>query len=107
MSKRLFVGNLPFSLTLDELKKTFSSFGDIEDATIVTNKFSGRSKGFGFITFKNDDDAQKAIKEMNGKELAGRAVIINEARPMTDEKPRRNFNRKRFGDNNDDSESDM
>jgi RNA recognition motif-containing protein len=87
MSKRLFVGNLPFSLGQEELKKAFADYGDIEEAMVITNKFSGRSKGFGFITVTDDIQAEKAINEMNGKDVGGRQLVVNEARPLTEKKP--------------------
>ncbi|MBT4257793.1 RNA-binding protein [archaeon] len=79
---KLYVGNLSFKMTLEDLKNEFSKYGAVEDAVIITDKFSGRSKGFGFITFTNDADAQKAIAELNGKEIEGRELTVNEARPM-------------------------
>lgn len=79
---KLYVGNLPWSVKDDKLKELFSSFGDIEDAVLIKDKFSGRSKGFGFVTFANEEDAKKAISEMNGKEVEGRALTVSEARPM-------------------------
>ena len=88
MSKKLYVGNLPFSVDLTKLKELFASYGDIEDATVISDKFSGRSKGFGFVTFANDADADKAIAEMNEKDVEGRPMKVNEARPMEDRPPR-------------------
>ncbi len=64
---KVYVGNLPFKTDREALEKLFSSYGEIEEATIISDKFSGRSKGFGFVTFKNDADAQKAISGLNGK----------------------------------------
>jgi len=95
---KLYVGNLPFSVDSEKLKELFSSYGDIEEATVISDKFSGRSKGFGFVTFKNDEDAKKAIKEMNDKDVEGRKLKVNEARPMEERPPRRDFggNRRRF-----------
>jgi RNA recognition motif-containing protein len=96
---KLYVGNLPFSVDDAKLKELFSSFGEIEEANVIVNKFSGRSKGFGFVTFKNDDDGNKAISEMNEKEVEGRALKVNEAKPMDPDrprKPRRNFNSRPF-----------
>jgi len=93
MSKRLYIGNLPFSTTLEQLKEIFSKYGEIEDATIVTNKFSGRSKGFGFIEFKEDSSADSAISEMNNKEIEGREIVVKEAEPFDPDKPRKNFDR--------------
>jgi len=97
MSMKLYVGNLPFSVTEKDLEKLFSSYGEIEEATVISDKFSGRSKGFGFVTFKDDEAGKKAIKEMNGKDVEGREIKVNEARPMDpDRKPRRNFRRDRY-----------
>jgi RNA recognition motif-containing protein len=86
---KIYVGNLPFSVDSEGLKKLFAEFGEIEEAVVISDKFSGRSKGFGFVTFPNDEEAQKAIKEMNEKEVEGRGLKVNEARPMEDRPPRR------------------
>ncbi len=93
---KLYVGNLPFSVDSEKLKELFSSYGDIEEAIVISNKFSGRSKGFGFVTFPKDEDAKKAIKEMNEKEVEGRKLKVNEARPMEERPPRRDFGNRRF-----------
>lgn len=82
MSKRIYVGNLPWSVTYDRLKALFSSFGEIEQATVISNRETGRSRGFGFVTFKEDESANKAIGEMNNKEVEGRALVVKEATPM-------------------------
>ena len=82
MSAKVYVGNLPFGVTQDKLKEMFAEFGEIEEAVVISDKYSGRSKGFGFITYKDDAAAQKAIAELNGKEIEGRALKVNEARPM-------------------------
>lgn len=101
MSKKLYVGNLPFSVDNDKLKELFASYGEIEEATLISDKFSGRSKGFGFVTFTNDEDADKAIAEMNEKEVEGRKLTVNEARPMEERPPRRDFGNRGGGrDNN-------
>ena len=90
---KVYVGNLPFTIEDDKLKETFSSFGEIEEANVIKDKFSGRSKGFGFVTFKDDESAKKAIAEMNEKEVEGRQLKVNEAKPFDPDKPRprRNF----------------
>ena len=77
---KIYVGNLPFSVDDEELKKLFSSYGEIEEASIVKDKFSGRSKGFGFVEMPNNAEAQSAISGLNGKELQGRSLKVNEAR---------------------------
>jgi RNA recognition motif-containing protein len=87
MSKKIYVGNLPFSVTLDRLKELFSPYGQIEDAIVMANKFTGRSRGFGFVTFAEDGDAEKAIAEMNNKNIEGRELKVNEARPL-EERPK-------------------
>ncbi|MBU2616245.1 MAG: RNA-binding protein [Nanoarchaeota archaeon] len=86
---KVYVGNLPFTVDSEKLKAMFASYGDIEEATVISDKFSGRSKGFGFVTFQNDESAKKAVSEMNDKEVEGRALKVNEARPMEDRPPRR------------------
>jgi RNA recognition motif-containing protein len=82
MSKRIYVGNLPWSVTKDKLDELFSSFGEIEESLVVVNKYTGRSRGFGFVTFKNDADADKAVAEMNEKDVEGRNLRVREAKPM-------------------------
>jgi RNA recognition motif-containing protein len=101
---KVYVGNLPFSVDLEKLKELFTPFGEIEEAIIISDKFSGRSKGFGFVTFKDDASAKKAIAEMNEKEIEGRGLKVNEAKPMDPDRPRRppqgggnrNFNQRRY-----------
>lgn len=86
---KVYVGNLPFSVDQGKLKELFATYGDIEEAVVISDKFSGRSKGFGFVTFKDDESAKKAISEMNDKEVDGRNLKVNEARPMEERPPRR------------------
>jgi len=93
MAKKLYVGGLSYSTTEDTLKETFSQAGTVETATVINDKLSGRSKGFGFVEMSTDEEAQKAIDMLNGKELDGRTLTVNEARPMADRPPRRDFNR--------------
>ena len=96
---KVYVGNLPFSVGSEKLKELFASYGEIEEATVISDKFSNRSKGFGFVTFKDDESTKKAIEEMNDKEIEGRKIVVNEARPMDPDRPRpprRNFNQRRF-----------
>jgi RNA recognition motif-containing protein len=88
---KVYVGNLPFSVDDEKLREIFSKFGDIEEATIIKDKYSGRSKGFGFVTFTDDAAAKKAIAELNEKDVEGRNLKVNEARPMEDRPPRREF----------------
>lgn len=93
---KLFVGGLPFSTTDDELADAFSQFGTVASAKVITDRDTGRSKGFGFVEFENDDEGKAAEAGMNGKEIGGRTVTVNEARPR-EERPRRDFNNR---DNN-------
>ena len=88
MAKKLYVGNLSYNMTEDALKDTFSAAGSVDSAIIIKDKMSGRSKGFGFVEMSTEEEAQKAIEMFNGKELDGRALTVNEARPM-EERPRR------------------
>ncbi len=85
---KVYVGNLPWSVDDAKLKELFSSYGDVEEAIVIKNKFNNRSKGFGFVTFKNGEDAKKAITEMNKKEVEGRELTVNEARPMDPDRAR-------------------
>ncbi|MHB9019739.1 MAG: RNA recognition motif domain-containing protein [Minisyncoccota bacterium] len=88
MAKKLYVGGLPYSTTNDELKEVFSKAGEVSSATVIIDKMSGRSRGFGFVEMTNDADADKAIEMFNDKELGGRKILVNEARPMED-RPKR------------------
>lgn len=99
MAKKLYIGGLPYSTTSDELKEHFSKAGEVTSATIITDRESGRSRGFGFVEMPNDEEAMKAIEEFNGKDFGGRTLIVNEARPMDADRPRQNFrnNRGNFG----------
>lgn len=93
MAKKLYVGGLSYNTTEDALKDAFAQAGTVESATIIIDKMSGRSKGFGFVEMSTDEEAQKAIEMLNGKELDGRSLTVNEARPMEARPPRRDFNR--------------
>ena len=93
MVKSLFVGNLPWSITEDELKAKFEEHVKVLAARVVMDKFSGRSKGFGFVEV-DDANMEKAISAMNGQKLGEREIVVNEARPKTErsDRPRRDFN---------------
>ncbi len=80
--KKLYVGNLPYSTTDADLRELFAAAGAVATASVIIDKMSGRSKGFGFVEFENDDDAMKAIDMFNGKDMGGRPLTVNEARPM-------------------------
>jgi len=82
MSKKLYVGSLSYTTTEDSLKNFFSEAGNVESATIIKDNISGRSKGFGFVEMSSEEEATKAIEILKGKELDGRSIIVNEARPM-------------------------
>ncbi|QQR91241.1 MAG: RNA-binding protein [Myxococcales bacterium] len=79
MSKKLFVGSLAWATTSDTLRGAFASFGEIEDAVVINDRATGRSRGFGFVTFADDEAADKAVKELDGSELDGRTIRVNEA----------------------------
>ena len=87
MAKRLFIGGLPFSSTEDELKTLFAQAGTVVSVTIIIDKFSGRSKGFGFVEMSTDEEAQKAIETLNNFEMGGRKLIVAEAKPMEERRP--------------------
>ena len=86
-NKKLYVGSLPYSVTEEELQTLFSSYGEVESVRIITDKFTGQSKGFGFVSMVNEADAGKASQELNGKALKGRTLIVNEARPEERREP--------------------
>lgn len=85
---KLFVGGLPFSTTDDELNDAFSAYGTVASAVIIKDRDTGRSKGFGFVEFENDDEGKAAEAGLNGKELGGRSITVNQARPR-EERPAR------------------
>lgn len=88
MAKKLYIGGLSYSTTQDALKEAFAQAGAVESATIIIDRMSGRSRGFGFVEMTTDEDAAKAIEMWNGKELDGRTLTVNEARPMEQRAPR-------------------
>lgn len=81
MATKLYVGNLPFNTTENELQELFSQAGPVQEVMLMQDKFTGKSRGFAFVTMGSDADAQKAIAEINGKTMEGRALTVNEARP--------------------------
>ncbi len=83
MAKKLYIGNLSYSTTDEELKSIFSDAGNVESANVIKDKFSGRSRGFGFVEMSTDQEATKAIEMFNEKEVDGRNLIVSEAKPMT------------------------
>ena len=82
MAKKLYVGNLAFSTTESALNDLFSQFGAVDSVRLISDRDTGRSKGFGFVEMSTDEEAERAISELNGKELEGRALTVNEARPQ-------------------------
>lgn len=82
MGKKLYVGGLSYDTTEDTLRDTFSQAGTVESANIIIDRSSGRSKGFGFVEMSSDEEAQKAVETLNGKDLDGRNLTVNEARPQ-------------------------
>jgi RNA recognition motif-containing protein len=84
---KLYVGNLPFRTTSDDLAAAFRRFGEVTSAQVLTDRDTGRSRGFGFVEL-NDEDARRAIDEMDGADLGGRRIVVNESRPMAPRSPR-------------------
>ena len=98
MAMKLYVGGLAYSITDQELEQFFAEQGKVLSAIVIKDKFSGQSKGFGFVEMEDLKDGQNAIKNLNGKELSGRTIIVSQARPQEDRRPRgdgggRNFRR--------------
>ena len=85
----IYVGNLAYSVTENDLRNAFAEFGQVDSASIINDKFSGRSKGFGFVDMPNGNEAREAIEAMNEKELNGRTVKVNEAKPREERPARR------------------
>ena len=84
MSTKLYVGNLSFRTTSEELREAFSQAGTVESASVIEDRETGRSRGFGFVEMATPEEAQAAIAQLNGKELGGRNLTVNEAKPKTD-----------------------
>jgi cold-inducible RNA-binding protein len=82
--KKIFVGNFSFSTTESELRQLFEPYGTVENVTVVTDRDTGRSRGFGFVEMPNNGEAESAIAALNGQDMNGRALTVNEARPKTD-----------------------
>lgn len=88
MNKKLYIGGFPYSTTEEELREAFAPFGVMESIRIISDKLTGRSKGFGFVEMATEEDAQKAIDGMNGKEIGGRSLMVSEAKPEKPREPR-------------------
>ena len=82
MSNKLYVGGLPYSVTEGQLQEIFASHGTVETVKVITDKFTGQSRGFGFVEMSSGGEAQKAIQALNGTQLEGRTLVVNEAKPM-------------------------
>jgi RNA recognition motif-containing protein len=85
----IYVGNLPYSVSDDDLRAAFAEFGEVASAKIIMDRYSGRSKGFGFVEMDNDSEAEEAIKSLDNSDLHGRKLRVNQAKPRTDKPPRR------------------
>ncbi|MFM8534980.1 MAG: RNA recognition motif domain-containing protein, partial [Acidimicrobiia bacterium] len=87
MSTKLFVGNLPYTMTSEDLKETFGPFGPVVSAKVITDRETGRSRGFGFVTMADKDAGNAAITALNGKDFEGRPLVVNEAQPRAERGP--------------------
>jgi cold-inducible RNA-binding protein len=87
MGAKLYVGNLPYSVTEESLQRHFAQHGSVVSARIITDKFSGRSKGFGFVEMSSDEDAERATAALNGTDFEGRNIVVSEARPQEPRAP--------------------
>jgi cold-inducible RNA-binding protein len=81
MPRRLFVGSLPWSISSEELRQLFATIGTVNDAVVISDKQTGRSKGYGFVEMEKDEEAKQAVAKFNGYELKGRTIVVNEATP--------------------------
>jgi cold-inducible RNA-binding protein len=88
MAKKLFVGNLPYTTTDAELNSVFSEIGTVQSASVIIERQTGRSKGFGFVEMASDEEATRAISELNGRDMGGRSLVVSEARPMSERSDR-------------------
>src|SRR6185436_10028188 len=90
MAKKLFVGGIPWATTSDDLQQLFSQHGTVASATVITDKMTGRSRGFGFVEFENEAEADAAVAALNNSDYNGRTLVVKEARPLED-RPKRSF----------------
>jgi len=97
MSTKLYVGNLSFDTTENDLQDLFASHGPVSEVNLITDRTNGRSRGFAFVTMATQESAQAAIQALAGKELGGRALTVNEARPRDDRGPSEGQGRRNFG----------
>ena len=92
---KIYVGNMPYSVTSEDLSNMFKEYGDVEEATLIMDRETGRSKGFAFVEMKSNSDADRAIKGLNGTQLDGRALTVNQARPR-ESRPRQDRSSRRW-----------
>ena len=85
----IYVGNLPYSATEEEIRELFAAFGQVTSVTLITDKYSGQPRGFGFVEMQDSGEAEQAIQELNGKEFGKRNLVVNPARPREERRPRR------------------
>lgn len=100
MNTKLYVGNLSFDVTQDDLQSLFETYGDVKDIFVVKDRESGRSRGFAFVTMETKESMDAAISALNGEDFMGRAITINEARPREERPQRGNFRENRGGGGN-------
>lgn len=93
MATKLFVGSIPYSATDAELSDHFAQAGNVVSATILMDKFTGRSRGFGFVEMGSEEEAQAAVQQLNGKDFQGRELVVNEARPQKPREERGGYDR--------------
>lgn len=91
MATKIYVGNMSFDTTEDQLKEAFAAIGQVDSVSLITDRYSGRSKGFAFIEMPNDEEAKAAIKELDGKEIGGRTLKVSEARPREERGGQRGY----------------
>ena len=96
MGQKLYVGGLPYSVTEEQLQELFSAHGTVESARVIADKYTGQSRGFGFVDMSSPAEAQQAIKALHGSQLSGRTLVVNEARPQ-EQRPNRNGGGNRGG----------
>jgi len=96
MATKLFVGSLSFAINEEQLKELFEAFGAVESASLIMDRDTNRSKGFGFIEMTNDEEAKAAIDGLNGKQVEGRQIVVNVAKPKEDRPSRPSFNNRRY-----------
>lgn len=96
MAKKLYVGNLSYTTTDDSLRQAFGAYGTVSSASVLTDRMTGRSRGFGFVEMENDEEALAAISALDGKDLDGRQIRVNEARPQQDRPARPAYQGSRY-----------